>query len=86
MPRSRAELVDDLRSFLLTLQRPGRSIQIAGEEDELVGSGYIDSLAVVQIVSYIEAKHRVDFGTIGLDPDRLSSIASIVDLIMESKT
>jgi acyl carrier protein len=86
MTQSRAELVDDLRSFLLTLQRHGRSIEIADENDELVGSGYIDSLAVVQIVSYLEAKHRVDFGAIGLDPDRLSSISSIVDLIMESKT
>jgi len=84
--QSRAELVDDLRSFLLTLQRHGRSIEIADANDELVGSGYIDSLAVVQIVSYLEAKHRVDFGAIGLDPDRLSSISSIVDLIMESKT
>jgi acyl carrier protein len=82
---TRDDLVADVKAFLRTMQRPGRSIEIADENEGLVSSGYIDSLAVVQLVSYLEGKHNVDFGAIGLDPDQLSSISSIVELILDSR-
>jgi acyl carrier protein len=76
----------DLQRFLRTLQKPGKSVERLGDDESLVASGLIDSLALVQIVVYLEDTYDIDFGARGFDPDRLASIASILDLIGEART
>ncbi len=44
-------------------------------------SGHIDSLAVLQIVVYLEETYKINFRENGLDPGDLSSIGAILDLI-----
>jgi acyl carrier protein len=75
--RSRQELVD----FLRTIQRPDYSHAVIDEESGLVESGLIDSLALLQIVTYLEQAYGVDFSERGIDPEDLRSVNSILDLI-----
>jgi len=75
--RSRQELID----FLRTIQRPDYSHAVIDEESGLVESGLIDSLALLQIVTYLEQVHGVDFSERGIDPGDLRSVNSILDLI-----
>ncbi len=84
MAHDRAEVTRALKSFLKTLQRPGRDIEIATDDEGLVAGGYIDSLAVVQIVMHLETKYHVDFAKGGLDPERLATLADMVELVMEA--
>jgi acyl carrier protein len=74
---SRQELVD----FLRTIQRPDYSHAVIDEESGLVESGLIDSLALLQIVTYLEQAYGVDFSERGIDPEDLRSVNSILDLI-----
>lgn len=85
MSAGRAEVAAGLKAFLATIQKPNRPIAEIAETDGLVASGLIDSLAVVQIVMYLESAHGIDFAASGIDPERLASIASITDLIMERR-
>jgi acyl carrier protein len=82
----RAEVIKDLKSFLKSLQRPGRDIEIASDDEVLVAGGYIDSLAVVQIVMHLESKYQVDFSKLGLDPERLSTVSDMADLVLEANS
>ena len=75
--RSRQELID----FLRTIQRPDYSHAVIDEESGLVESGLIDSLALLQIVTYLEQAYGVDFSERGIDPEDLRSVNSILDLI-----
>jgi acyl carrier protein len=77
---------EDLHRFLRTLQKPGKSLAQLGDDEGLVASGLIDSLALVQIVVYLEDTYGIDFGTRGFDPDSLASTASILDLIAETRS
>lgn len=74
-----------LEQFLRTIQKPGKPLESLGESDGLVSSGLIDSLALVQIVLYLEETYGIDFAARGFDPDRLASMASILDLIEETR-
>ena len=79
---TRAALKADVIRFLRSIQRPDAPLE--GDIDEhasLVDSGLIDSLAVVQIITYLEDEHGVDFRATGLDPENLRSVAGILDLI-----
>jgi len=75
--RSRQELID----FLRTIQRADYPHAAIDEESGLVESGLIDSLALLQIVTYLEQTYGVDFTERGIDPEDLRSVNSILDLI-----
>ena len=73
-----------LMQFLRSIQKPGKSLENISFEDSLVTTGLIDSLALVQIVLYLEQTHNLDFSNIGFDAERLSSISGIIELIEEN--
>jgi len=71
----------DLIDFLRTIQRPDYPDNGIDEESSLVESGLIDSLALLEIVTYLEQSYRIDFSVRGIDPGDLRSVRSILDLI-----
>jgi len=77
LDQSKQELID----FLRTIQRPDYPHAAIDEESGLVESGLIDSLALLQIVSYLEQNYGVDFSERGIDPEDLRSVRSIIELI-----
>ena len=82
---SRAQLLADLQQFLRTIQKPNKPIERVGPDERLVASGLVDSLAIMQIVVYLEEQYDIDFAASGFDPDRLATMGSIVELIEESR-
>jgi acyl carrier protein len=50
-----------------------------------VASGLIDSLAILQIVVYLETTYGIDFSVRGLSPEELGSIGGILDVIEQGK-
>jgi acyl carrier protein len=83
MSDSREKHKSDLLGFLRTIQKAGLPVESLGERDRLVASGLIDSLALLQIVTYLEATYGIDFAARGVDPDQLGSIGNILDLIAQ---
>jgi acyl carrier protein len=82
---SREQEKTSLLAFLRTIQKAGVPVQSLSEQDRLVASGLIDSLAILQIISYLEATYEIDFATRGIDPEQLGSIGGILDLIEQEK-
>lgn len=74
-----------LKVFLRGIQRPGVSVESLGVDDNLVQSGFIDSLAVVQIALYLENTYNIDFSARGFDPERLATLGNILQLIEEER-
>lgn len=81
-----APLLDVLRQYLRTIQKPGVSVDSLGLHDPLVASGLLDSLAIMQIVVWLEESHGIDFAASGFDPERLATMGSIVELIAQSRS
>jgi acyl carrier protein len=85
MNTTREQRKSDLLRFLRTIQKAGLPVESLGERDRLVASGLIDSLAILQIVSYLETNYGIDFSVRGVDPEQLGSIGNILDLIEQEK-
>lgn len=81
MSATREQRKAELFRFLRTIQKAGLPVESLGEHERLVDSGLIDSLAILQIVSYLEETYRIDFSVRGVDPEQLGSIGGILDLI-----
>ena len=71
--------------FLEAIRRPEQLLASIGDDDALVDSGLIDSLAVLEIVAFLESEFSLSFRDSGVDPARLASVNSILDLIAESR-
>ena len=84
MNASREQLLSDLMRFLRTIQKPNRPVESLGLDERLVASGLVDSLAIMQIMVYLEENYGIDFAASGLDPERLATMGSIIDLIEET--
>jgi acyl carrier protein len=84
MEGDRQQRLQGLIEFLKTVQKPGKAIDSVGLDENLVASGLIDSLAVIEIVVFLENNYGIDFAGSGFDPDRLATIGSILDLIEET--
>jgi acyl carrier protein len=70
-----------LLRFLGTISRPGRRIDDIDQGENLVQAGLIDSLALLEIVAFLETEFGVDFADTGVDAGRLTTIPSLLDLI-----
>jgi acyl carrier protein len=70
-----------LIAFLETIRRPEVALDTIDERDGLVSSGLIDSLALLEIITFLEDEFGIDFSASGVDPDQLGSIAEILDLV-----
>lgn len=72
---------EKLVNFLHTIAKPYRPLNTVDEDEGLITSGLIDSLATLEIISYLEKEYRINFSERGIDPNQLSTIANILDLI-----
>jgi acyl carrier protein len=70
-------------AFLETIRRPDVPLALVRENDNLVRSGLIDSLAILQIIVFLESEAGVDFAATGVDPGQLGSVSRILDLMEE---
>lgn len=70
-----------LLAFLETILRPDVTPDGLGEHENLVEAGLIDSLSVLQIVLFLESEFGINFASTGVDPGRLYTTSSILDLI-----
>ena len=85
MNQTREERRQALLQFLRTIQKAGLPVEGLGEHERLVASGLIDSLAILQIVSFLETTYGIDFSLRGVDPEQLGSIGNILDLIEQEQ-
>ena len=85
MSHSPEQVLDELKTFLRTIQKPNTPVDSVGIDEPLVASGLVDSLAIMQIVVYLEERYGIDFAAGGFDPDRLGTMGGIVDLVLQSR-
>ena len=81
---TRAQRKQDLLQFLRGIQKAGMPVETIQEHERLVATGLIDSMALLQIVLYLEQSYGMDFSELGVDPEQLGTIGNILDLIERS--
>ena len=78
---SREEARTKLLAFLDTIRHPELELDGIDETQSLVAAGLIDSLALLEIVGFLESEFTIDLAGAGVDPTRLSTIPGILDVI-----
>lgn len=77
----RADIVRDVKQFILTNFLPGEDPSALTETTPLVSSGILDSLATLNLVSFIEQQYALELGARDTDPSRLGTLNDIATLV-----
>jgi acyl carrier protein len=74
-----------IRDFLRELLREHDDHAAFDDAESLIASGRLDSLAIVNLVVFLESVFGVDFDKVEFDPQRLGSVDEIASVIEESR-
>lgn len=72
---------DSVSSFIHKLLDDHGYDQTVDDNDSLILSGLLDSLAVIHIVVFLEQQFGIDFSTIYFDQESFDSIHKILDFV-----
>ena len=81
-------LADEIRKHIVSTYLPGESPEALGPDDDLIDSGILDSLAMMQLVSHLEREYGITIPTGDIDPDHFAStrtLAAFVERQLASK-
>jgi acyl carrier protein len=71
-----------IRNFLMTLAKKENNI---GDDDSLLVTKILDSLAIAELVVFLEARFKVTLESDDLIPENLDSINAIVRFLERKK-
>jgi acyl carrier protein len=68
----------DVEEFILREIAPGRGIDSVVHDSDLLAGEIIDSLGIVQLIAFLEAKYAIKVDDDDLDPENFRTLDSIV--------
>ncbi|MBP5987481.1 MAG: hypothetical protein KA538_09905 [Azonexus sp.] len=74
-----------IRTFITELLGEQDDRASFADDESLIKSGRLDSLAVTKMVMFLETDFDVDFARIEFDPERFDSVTEIAAVIKESR-
>jgi len=74
-----------IRAYVVEMLADRGDLQAFDDEDSLIESARLDSLAVVKLVTFLESTFDVDFGEIEFDPQRFDSVELLAAMVEESR-
>ena len=78
----RAAVRSEVIGFLNSVVRPGQSVSDTGDDEtNLIDAGVMDSLALIQIIFYLEQNHDLNLHALGIDPSELASVSGTLNSI-----
>jgi len=77
-------LEQDLHAHIISTQLPGESPDSVALDEDLLDSGILDSLAIMQLVAYLEKEYAITIPTAEIEPDNFVTCAALARFV-ESK-
>ena len=78
---NREEHREKLIRFMKTIWKADAEVADIDKKINLVEAGLIDSLAILQIITFLESEYNIDLLDSEVDPGQLDSISTILDVI-----
>lgn len=77
---------DQLRQFIANLAQDHGHMDAISDEESLILSGLLDSLAVVHIVVFMEEQFGIDFSDVYFDQNDFDSIDKMVSFVEANRS
>ena len=75
-----------IKDFIMAQFLPGEDPSELTDETPLISGGILDSIATLQLVTFIEETYKVSFASHEVDKDNLDTLSRIVRLLASKTT
>jgi acyl carrier protein len=79
------EIVRTVKDYILRTHLPGEDASKLAPSTPLITSGILDSLATLELVSFLEKQYGIEFEAHEVDAERLGSLEAIATLILAKR-
>ncbi len=86
MDKTREDMISSIRSYLFESFLLGFSSDDFPDDRSFYEAGVLDSIGVIEIVSYIEQNFDITFDNNEIVPENVSTINQIADFITQKKS
>lgn len=76
-----SEVVETVRQYIIDTYLPGEDPRALGGSTELISSGILDSLATLDLVSYLESQYGIELEAHEVDAASLGTLDRIAQLV-----
>ena len=74
-------LEQQLRNHIVTSYLPGEDPENVQPDDNLIDSGILDSMAIMQLVAHLQKEYSISIRTEEIDPNIFASINSLAAFV-----
>ena len=74
-------LEQELLTHILKEHLPGEAPDSLKPDDDLIGSGILDSLAMIKLVTHLEQHYGIVVGAEEMSPENFASVAALAKFI-----
>ena len=74
-------LEQELLTHILKEHLPGEAPDSLKPDDDLIGSGILDSLAMIKLVTYLEQHFGIVVGAEEMSPDNFESVVALAKFV-----
>lgn len=78
---TRDDIIRTVKDYILATFLPGEDPKALTEETQLITGGILDSLATLELVSFLEQKYGIELQAHEVDAANLGTLASIATLV-----
>ena len=74
-------LEQQLRNHIVSAHLPGEDPENVQLDDNLIDSGILDSMAIMQLVAHLEKEYEITIPTEDIDPEHFATVNSLANLV-----
>ena len=79
-------LEQELLTHILREHLPGEALDSLKPDDDLIGSGILDSLAMIKLVTHLEQHFGIVVGAEEMSPENFTSVAALAKFVASKQT
>jgi len=72
---------EQIRLHILHTQLPGEAPDKLQPDDDLIDSGILDSMGIMQLVAHLEQEYGIEIATEEIDPDNFATTRTLASFV-----
>ena len=80
------DIVRDVKAYILETYLPGENPEALTPTTPLITSGILNSLATLDLVTFLETRYDLDLGASDVDYERLGTLENIARMVQAKLT
>lgn len=80
------DVMETVRHYIIDMYLPGEDPRALSPSTELISSGILDSLATIDLVSFLEKRYGIELEAHEVDPATLGTLERIAALVASKRS